>query len=216
MRQKVTQRVTPDYRQIPAAVWTLFSSICPAHLPRNDLEAARGLGVVQAVFWTVRGGWQRKERATSFSQMGLSFARNIMKHTIKHTINSLRQHYVCVAWFLEDCKTLKVIAYLRLIIIIKKLQGAALSRINSIFAILLQNSAVGSKLVTLEEVLKKRLLAKLQALFCTFKSNFWSSCDKCTWLLHHVFHPPTYLPTYFMGALVNITNCEKKSLKKKE
>lgn len=62
--QQDAQRVAPDYRQIPAAVWTLLASVRPAELARDDLEAARGLVVAHPVVWEVRAGWQRTETFT--------------------------------------------------------------------------------------------------------------------------------------------------------
>lgn len=69
--QPVTQRITPNYCQIPTAVWTLLSSICPAQLPWNDLETAWGLSIVHPILWTVRGGWQRTETFTWFPRLSL-------------------------------------------------------------------------------------------------------------------------------------------------
>lgn len=65
-RQKGTQRVESGRGQVPAAVWTLLSRICPAQLLWNDLETAWGLGVVLPILWAVRGGWKRTETFTWF------------------------------------------------------------------------------------------------------------------------------------------------------
>lgn len=61
--QQVTKWITPDYGQVPAALWALLSSVCPTQLSGDDLETVRGLGVVHTILWTVRGGWKWKETA---------------------------------------------------------------------------------------------------------------------------------------------------------